>query len=130
MRLLLDTHAFLWVLTDDRRLSRSAKRAIASGSNDVFVSAITAWEIGIKSASGRLPAPPVPEDWIPVEMERARLTELPFTMRHGASVRRLPPYHRDPFDRALVAQAIAESLTFVTADKALGAYGVSILAAS
>lgn len=122
MRLLLDTHALLWWLLDDARLSRPARQAIEDARNVVLVSAASAWEIAIKAATGKLPLPSGAERRIRTEMEVAGFAELAVTWRHAFAVRDLPRHHLDPFDRLLVAQARLEGLTIVTNDRALALY--------
>lgn len=119
MKLLLDTHAALWWWADDARLSARARRAIADPKHRVFVSAASAWEIGIKAALGRLHGWPPGARAFHDLMERARFDELSITAAHAlrAPGVRLP--HRDPFDRMLLAQAELEGLTLVTDDALL-----------
>lgn len=124
MRLLLDTHILLWWLNDDVDLPPRARLLIADPENDVFVSPMSLWEIAIKSGLGRLDAD--------VEEVRASalasdLAPLPFTLEHAVAVTRLPDIHRDPFDRALIAQARLQPLTLVTHDNVLAAYGETVL---
>ena len=121
MRLLLDTHVLLWAAARSRRLSRDARALLEDAANDVYYSAASIWEIAIKSSLGRT-------DFRidPVVFERGLpgmdLIELPITGAHAAGVSRLPHFHRDPFDRLLVAQSIAEPLTLVTNDPLLERY--------
>ena len=122
-RLLLDTQVFLWWLADDPSLGKKARAAIAHPLNQIYVSAATTWEISIKKALGKLEAP---ED-LEMIVEEERFLKLPITLRHGETAGRLPLYHRDPFDRMLVAQAMVENLTIVTADRRFYRYGVKIL---
>jgi PIN domain nuclease of toxin-antitoxin system len=124
LRLLLDTHALLWWLSDSPHLSHEARSAIKS-STAVYVSAATAWEISIKKARGKLEAPDDLED----VLRANRFEPLPITMTHACAAGSLPAHHRDPFDRMLVAQARAESLTLVTRDESLKKYGVRVLTA-
>ncbi len=123
-RLLLDTHALLWVLDDHDALGESARSAIVDPRNDVFVSAISMWEISIKRSLGKLKAP---EDLLST-VEAAGFQELPVTFVHADHAGGLPPHHRDPFDRMLVAQAQVEGLTIVTHDSVIAKYGVRTLA--
>lgn len=125
MTLLLDTHVLLWWLTDPARLSAPAREAIADGGNIVFVSATSAWEMEIKAGLGKLK---VPHD-LPVQMERERFSELPVRIAHSQALADLPLLHHDPFDRMLVAQARVETLTLVTADSLVLAYGGRLLRA-
>lgn len=121
-RLLLDTQVWLWWQADDRRLTKAARSAIAHAA-DVYVSVVSAWEMAIKSALGKLEAP---ED-VAQAVEDGGFRELPVHFRHVAAVRELPAHHRDPFDRLLLAQALVDGLTLVTADSALPPYGVAHL---
>jgi PIN domain nuclease of toxin-antitoxin system len=124
VRLLLDTHVLLWWLAD-RDLSRQARGAIADPGNEVVVSAISAWEIAIKSAIGKLSAP----DDLATQLEEGGFGVLPLGVDHALAAGRLPRHHDDPFDRALIAQGLVESLTIVTRDPRFAAYGVSLLPA-
>jgi PIN domain nuclease of toxin-antitoxin system len=118
VRLLLDTHVFLWFLADSSALSKKARREI-DAADEVAVSAASIWEIAVKAALGK----------IKIDIERAHdgiaasgFVELPVRGEHAVAVSRFPAYHRDPFDRLLVAQAICEPLTLLTADRALTRY--------
>lgn len=123
MRLLLDTHALLWWLDDNKALSAQAQGAIRDGRNVVFVSAATAWEVSIKQALGKLQAPDDLEDALVAN----RFRPLPITINHAIAAGRLPRHHDDPFDRMLVAQARAEQLTLVTHDPQIRLYDVPVL---
>ena len=118
MRLLLDTHVYLWYLADSPKLSRTARTAIASA-DEIFVSAASIWEVTIKAGLGKVKAdlPMVVEG-----IEGSGFSELPVTAAHAAAVAELRPLHRDPFDRLLVAQAIFEPLRLLTADPVLVEY--------
>lgn len=126
MNLLIDTHVLLWALDDDPSLSHAARAAITDGRNVVFVSAATAWEITIKKALGKLQAP---SGQYLDELQRHRFTPLDITTEHALAVENLPPYHADPFDRMLVAQAQVEKLALVTRDERMQAYAVTIIRA-
>lgn len=123
MNLLLDTHVLIW-WDQGRRLAPPARRAIQAAAA-VFVSAATAWEIAIKVALGRLRTTRTVEDAV----RESGFEELPVTFRHAAGVTRLPPHHRDPFDRLLVAQATVDGLTLVTRDPVFAAYLVPTIRA-
>ena len=127
MRLLLDTHAFLWWVTDDDRLSERAGEVIADGANDVYFSAASAWEIAIKAGLGRIRLPDEAWTFTPDQLERNAFQALPVHVAHAVAVITLPDVHRDPFDRMLVAQAITEGLTIVSADPELARYAVPVL---
>lgn len=120
MRLLLDTHTFLWLVAGDERLPPTARTLIA-GAETVLLSSASVWEAEIKRAAGRLDAPPVA-----AAAARANVGLLDITAGHATTAARLPLHHRDPFDRMLVAQALDESLVLVSKDVALHAYGVAI----
>lgn len=123
MRLLLDTHAFIWAAADPDRLSSRAAAAIIDPDHDVYVSAVSGWEITIKRARGRLRFPEITTNMLAA----LRLAELPITLRHAVGLADLPAHHRDPFDRMLIAQAQAEGMTLVSRDRLLEPYGVPIL---
>lgn len=124
MRLLLDTRVLIWWQLGAPRLRSEVESAIRDA-EIVYVSAASAWEADIKRKLGRLSFPGA---FMNVLTEND-FTELPVTMRHAAATLALPLYHRDPFDRMLLAQAIVEGCTLVTSDDALAAYGVDVLAA-
>ena len=125
MRLLLDTHALLWTLRNDPAIGPRARRTIADKRNEVFVSAVSVWEIAIKRARERLDVP----EHLLEEIAETGFRELPITSFHGEQAGALPLLHRDPFDRMLIAQAQAEGLILVTADAAIERYSVRTMAA-
>ncbi|WP_233830220.1 type II toxin-antitoxin system VapC family toxin [Paraburkholderia sp. ZP32-5] len=118
MRLLLDTHVFLWAVTDDRKLTKAARKLILDAA-DVFVSSASIWEASIKAGLGKLH---VDVNLLVSEIEASGFTELPVRAVHAAMVRDLPDIHRDPFDRLLVAQALSEPLRLLTSDAHLSKY--------
>jgi PIN domain nuclease of toxin-antitoxin system len=122
MRLLVDTCTFLWLAADDSRLSETARAVCRESSNDVFFSALSAWEIAIKHRIGRLPLPLPPDQYVKSRRQWLRLEPLPFDEGAAAHDARLPALHRDPFDRGLVSQAILQGLTIVTPDEMIAAY--------
>lgn len=124
MRLLLDSHAFLWWVRDDPALTRRARAAIADTENECFLSHASVWEMAIKASLGKLKLPTTVERFVVVHCEANSFRLLPITLGHVASVEGLPFHHRDPFDRLLVAQARHESMTLVSHDPRLKAYGV------
>lgn len=126
MRLLLDTHVFLWWIGDDPRLSLPAREAITAADNVVFLSVASAWEISVKARLGKLTLPCDVESFLPDQIQRNAISILPIGLAHALLVSRLPIHHRDPFDRMLVAQAQAEKLTLVTADAAIRQYDVKL----
>lgn len=125
MRLLLDTHAFLWWVSDDAALSRRARSAIADRSNACLVSAASAWEIAIKTSLGKLEIDGEVARFIPEQMAENGFEVLPIELSHVTRVARMPFHHRDPFDRLLAAQALEEGLAMVSADVIFRRYGVT-----
>jgi PIN domain nuclease of toxin-antitoxin system len=121
--LLLDTHALLWSVGDTDRLSKVARDVLSAGAVPAYVSVASIWEIAIKRASGKLQVP----DSLLEKVAAARFGELAVTFNHAIVAGALPPRHRDPFDRMLVAQAQTESLTLVTNDPRIAAYDVPVL---
>lgn len=127
MRLLLDTHTFLWFITADPKLSPAAERAIRDGSSQPLLSMASVWEIAIKVGTGRLPIPAPLKTFIPEQLRANRIGVLPIELRHTFEVAQLPLHHRDPFDRLLIAQAISEDVPLVSADSAFDAYPIQRL---
>jgi PIN domain nuclease of toxin-antitoxin system len=125
VNLLLDTHVLLWWLSDDRRLSAPAHRAIAEGANIVFVSVAALWEIRIKEAIGKLRLP----DNFAATLDAENFEILDVKAKHVHALSELPLVHRDPFDRILISQAITEKLRLVTRDKTIQRYDVDCLVA-
>jgi PIN domain nuclease of toxin-antitoxin system len=126
MKVLLDTHAFLWWITDDPQLSPKARKVISDGHNTLYWSAASSWEISIKYALGRLPLPETPEEFLPVELGKNRIESLSVIDAHAFLAGRLPRHHSDPFDRMLVAQAQIESLVIISNDRKLIHYDIDI----
>ena len=124
MKLLLDTHAFLWWVGASRELSRKARSAVGSGRNECFVSMASAWEIAIKVSLGSLRVEGALDRFLPEQLAANGFQPLPVDLKHAARVAALPFHHRDPFDRLLVAQALEEELAVVTADPVFARYGV------
>ena len=127
MRLLLDTHTFLWWLAGHPSLSKRARTEIDSSGSDVFVSAASAWEIAIKHRLGKLPEAELVAIDVLSTIESQQFTPLAVSVRHGQAAGALPGSHRDPFDRMLVAQAMLEDLTLVSNERAFDFYGVQRL---
>lgn len=127
MKVLLDTHTFLWWNLDDPHLSAVARAIIAAGGNTVYLSAVVAWEIAIKAATGRLTLPEPADQYVTNRMNLHAFTALPVELSHALEVTNLPPLHNDPFDRLLVAQARLEGIPILTADAAIGGYDVEVI---
>jgi PIN domain nuclease of toxin-antitoxin system len=124
MRLLLDTHTFLWFITADAQLSSTAENAIRKLGTEAFLSIASVWEIAIKVNLGRLPIPQPLETFIPEQLRLNRITLLPIELSHTFEISRMPLHHRDPFDRIIIAQAQVEDLELVSADGAFDDYPV------
>jgi len=118
MRLLLDTHIFLWAVTDSKKLKAADRKMILSAES-VYVSAASIWEIAIKSQLGKIEGDP---EQLADAIAESGFIELPVNAKHAAVVSKLKPYHADPFDRLLIAQAITEPLRLMTADSTLAQY--------
>ena len=127
MRVLLDTHAFLWWVLEDPRLSARAQSVIAAPEYDVLVSAVSAWEIAIKSADSRLDLPEPAGTYVPDRIAANGFLELDVTVEHAVRVAGLPAIHRDPFDRLLIAQAQVEGIPILTSDPAIARYDVDVI---
>ena len=124
MRLLLDTHAFLWWVDDAPALSKKARTAIANPDNECLLSLASCWEMAIKLSLGKLHLPGAIERFIPEQLAANAFRQLTIDFRHVARVATLPFHHRDPFDRLLAAQAIVERCSIVSADPMFRKYGV------
>ena len=126
-RLLLDTHAFLWWIDDAPELTPAARRAIGDVNNECYLSLASCWELAIKASLGKLRLTSPVERFVSEQITANGFTLLNIELRHTAKVEKLPFHHRDPFDRLLIAQALAEKLTIVSADKIFRDYGVKVL---
>lgn len=124
MRLLLDTHVWLWMQAAPRRLGEQATALVSDPSNTLLLSAASSWEIAIKYALGRLDLPEPPTSYVPDRMRRNGVEGLAVHHTHALAVASLPPHHRDPFDRLLVTQAASEHLVLLTSDPVFERYGV------
>lgn len=118
---------FLWAITDDRRLSKAYRSAFEEPANELFLSVASVWEILIKCGLDKLPLPRPAARYIEGQMETNRIATLGMRAKHFAELEKLPALHRDPFDRMIAAQAIAEGMPLMTADRALRKYGVKTL---
>src|SRR5205807_3391895 len=122
MRLLLDTHVFLWYISGDKRLPEKFRDAISEPQNQVYLSVISIWESLVKHSLGKLPLPAPPDRFLPRQRNRHGIASLPLDEQSVVHLTTLPAIHRDPFDRILVCQAIEHELTIVTVDDAICAY--------
>ena len=127
MKALLDTHIFLWWITDHPKLSSRARQIISDGKNELFLSAVSGWEIAIKAQLGRIQIPDKPEVFISEQMVANAIVGLPIQISHAVHVYNLPLHHRDPFDRLLVAQAQLEGLPILTDDPQISQYPVKVI---
>jgi PIN domain nuclease of toxin-antitoxin system len=126
MKILLDTHAFLWWITDVPQIPATARELISDGHNELYWSAASSWEVSIKYALGRLPLPDAPERFLPFELAQNRIESLPVIDAHAFQAGQLPRHHRDPFDRMLIAQAQVESLVLLSNNPQLRLYDVRV----
>ena len=124
MNLLLDTQVVVWMLSSSGSIPRPVRETIVDGANALFVSAVSTWELAIKSALGKIDLD-LPR--LVAALDRVGAAKLPVTIEHTLRVRDLPRHHRDPFDRLLIAQALEEGATIVSADRTFGAYAVPVL---
>jgi PIN domain nuclease of toxin-antitoxin system len=130
MNLIVDTHVWLWMLTEPDRLGQAALDLLEDERNGVLLSAASSWEIAIKYQLGKLALPDAPERYVPDRMQRSGVSGLPIEHAHALGVASLPPHHQDPFDRLLIAQAREESLPIATVDDQLMMYEVELIDAS
>lgn len=124
MKLLLDTCTFLWIITDAAELSAKARELFIDPANEAFLSAVSAWEISVKHALRRLPLPELPSRFIPAQREKHAIDPLPLEEEATLYLPSLPEYHRDPFDRMLVCQAIVHGMVILTPDDLITQYPV------
>lgn len=129
MKLLLDSHVVLWMYGDPDRLSARARGLLADPANELVLSVVVGWELGIKLARGKLRLPQPLEDFLLDRIQRDRLVVLPIELAHVLDCVALPPHHADPFDRMLVAQARSEELRLLTADPQISRYDVLVVRA-
>jgi PIN domain nuclease of toxin-antitoxin system len=123
----LDTCAFLWLVTDDPKLSVLAKEVFLNSENELLLGAVTGFEITVKYSLGKLHLTEPPKDFLSNRIQGNALTELPISMNHTLALQDLPLHHKDPFDRLLVAQAIVNQLPLLSADEQLSAYDIKRL---
>ena len=124
MKYLLDTHAFLWFVTDDNRLPSKAKSIIQDGNNEIYFSAASAWEMSIKSKLGRLKLIRSLETFIIEQLTANSFGPLAITISHSLYTEKLPQIHKDPFDRMMISQSKVENMVLITGDKKIREYKV------
>jgi PIN domain nuclease of toxin-antitoxin system len=127
MKLLLDTHTFLWYVSADPKLPRYAYDAIRDKSNDVYLSVVSVWEALVKHQNGKLPLPPSANEYIDASRGAHRIADLALDRQAISHLLSLPLHHRDPFDRMLICQALAHGLTIVTSDDLFRRYPIAVL---
>lgn len=127
MKILLDSHVFLWAITNSPRLSPVHRKLFESEKNDLYLSVTSIWEMLIKNALGRLTLPAPPTQYLTRQLEKNRILLLPLRTLHLEALERLPPLHRDPFDRILIAQGSSERMPIATADEQMRQYGAATL---
>ena len=127
MRILLDTHIFLWFISGDSQLSTNVRDALRDPDNEVYLSAISVWEAIVKYQLGKLPLPEHPETYLPKQRDLHQIASLDLNESSVLQLAKLPPLHRDPFDRMLICQALQNGLTIATVDAAVRAYPVNVM---
>lgn len=127
MKILLDTHIFLWFISGDPRLSADLRDAIRQTDNEVYLSVVSIWESIVKHSLGKLPLPEPPETYLPKQRSLHQIVSLAVDENSVAQLAQLPPLHRDPFDRMLICQALQNELAIATVDVAIRAYSVSLI---
>jgi len=127
MRALVDTHAYFWWATDDGKLSKAARKAIADGDNEIFISAVLTWELATKARFGKWPEGRRVADAITDTMAENAFQPLPISLEHARLAGFLPMRHRDPFDRVLAAQSEIEGMPLITADPIFQTFGTQVL---
>jgi PIN domain nuclease of toxin-antitoxin system len=127
MKLLLDTHVFLWFIGGDARLSDGLRDSIRDLNNEVYLSVVSVWEATVKYQLGKLPLPQSPEMYLPAQRQHHQIASLALGETSVAQLASLPALHRDPFDRMLICQALAHGLVLVTVDTAISPYAVPVL---
>jgi PIN domain nuclease of toxin-antitoxin system len=127
MKILLDTHIFLWFISGDSRLSANIREAIRDTDNEVYLSVVSIWESIIKYQLGKIPFPESPEIYLPKQRDLHQILSLSIDEKSVAQLAQLPLLHRDPFDRMLICQALQNGLAIATVDAAIQAYSVSLL---
>ena len=127
MKCLLDTHAFIWLVTEDAKLSNTAKDCILNSHTRLYLSSASVWELIIKCNIGKLKLPGTPEHFVSKQLAINQIDELPIVFKHAFHLHQLPDFHKDPFDRMLVAQAISEKMSILTIDPIISKYDVKTI---
>ncbi len=127
MKILLDTHIFLWFISDDNKLATDIRDAISDYDNEVYLSIISIWECIVKYKLGKLPLPESPDIYLPKQRDRHQIINLNLDESSVVQLTKLPSLHRDPFDRMLICQALQHNLSIATADKAIRAYPIKLI---
>ncbi|HAN75961.1 MAG TPA: PIN domain nuclease [Planktothrix sp. UBA10369] len=127
MKILLDTHIFLWFISGDTQLLTNVRDSIRDPDNEVYLSAVSIWEAIVKYQLGKLPLPEPPETYLPKQRDLHQIASLALDESSVIQLAKLPLLHRDPFDRMLICQALQNALTIVTVDSAIRAYPVSVM---
>ena len=127
MKYLLDTSVFLWGVAAEERLNAVAREVLTASSSELYLSVAGTWEIAIKFALGSLPLPNSPSEYIPYAQRLWSVQTLNITQEHALRAGELPAHHRDPFDRMIIAQALSERMTLLTADRVLQKYKVDLI---
>jgi PIN domain nuclease of toxin-antitoxin system len=127
VKCLLDTSVFLWSLAAEHKLNQKAKEILTSPATELYFSAASSWEIAIKFALGSLPLPKAPSEYVPHALRLWAIRSLNITHEHALRTGELPGHHRDPFDRLLIAQALEEKLTLLTADRVFQKYKLDLI---
>ncbi len=127
MRYLLDTHAFLWFISDDKRLSKNANALMRNRSNELYFSSASAWEISIKIGIRRLSIQDEMESFLLAQLSENGILPLPITIPHAAYITKLPGIHKDPFDRILIAQSVIEDMPLLSRDRTLRKYDANVI---
>ncbi|MBD2434299.1 MULTISPECIES: type II toxin-antitoxin system VapC family toxin [Fischerella] len=127
MKILLDTHIFLWFISGDNRLSADVRDAIRDSDNEVYLSVVSIWESIVKYQLGKLPLPLSPEIYLPKQRERHQIANLDLDEGSVTQLTKLPLLHRDPFDRMLICQALQHNLTIATVDPEIIKYSINVI---
>jgi PIN domain nuclease of toxin-antitoxin system len=127
MNYILDTHAFLWFISEDEQLSESASAIVRSRDNEIYFSAASAWEISIKTGLGRLSIQDELEHFLTDQLSLNQILPMPITLSHAAYTSKLPQIHKDPFDRILIAQSVVEDMPLVSRDGIMRKYDVKVV---